>query len=579
VNTRTRIAEDTRHVPRRDYRSSAELVAELEMLQRSLRAHRGKTIADGALRRLLRRAAAFGFHLATLDVREHAQKHHATLAALYRRLPDAPDYARMSPEERFALLTAELRNRRPIATAATDLRGDPGRTLETMRVVRAALDRAKRAVDAAADAFRAMQNIADEAIVAFYDHAARQLEDDAVWDEIAAVNAEDVARARGRGRSTTRLAVSADMRSKMIDGLRGWATTPSRRGAVLQTIEHDGFSVDMLGAPLGIVAFVFEGRPNVLADACGVLRGGNVVAFRIGGDALATARAIMRGAIEPALAATGLPPGAVVLVDSAAHAAGWALFLDRRLSLAVARGSGRTVATLGALAQSVGTPVSLHGTGGAWIVASEHAEDDALRFAVTRSLDRKVCNTLNVCCLVDGPGLRRRADTVLDGLRQAAAARDAPFKLHVAPNAEHLLPEALFSAKVDIARADGVGKEPQAERLATQQLGIEWEWEDSPEITLAVADSIDHAVALFNEHSPRLVATLVSRDSSEQERFYQTIDAPFVGDGHSRWVDGQFALGKPELGLSNWENGRLFGRAGVLTGDSVYTIRTRYRGG
>ena len=141
VNTRQRIAEHTRHVPRRDYHSAAELVAELEMLQRSLRAHRGEAIADGALRRLLRRAAAFGFHLATLDVREHAEKHHATLAALYRRLPDAPDYARMSPAERFELLSEELRNRRPIATPATDLRGDPGRTLETMRVVRAALDR------------------------------------------------------------------------------------------------------------------------------------------------------------------------------------------------------------------------------------------------------------------------------------------------------------------------------------------------------------------------------------------------------------------------------------------------------
>ena len=141
VNTRRRIAEHTRHVPRRDYRSSAELVAELEMLQRSLNAHRGQVIADGALRRLLRRVAAFGFHLATLDVREHAEKHHATLAALYRRLPEAPDYARLSPAERFDLLSDELARRRPIASAATDLRGEPGATLETMRVVRTALDR------------------------------------------------------------------------------------------------------------------------------------------------------------------------------------------------------------------------------------------------------------------------------------------------------------------------------------------------------------------------------------------------------------------------------------------------------
>ena len=96
-NTRRRIAEHARHVPRHDYLTADELVAELELLQRSLRAHRGEVIADGAVRRLLRRAAAFGFHLATLDVREHAEKHHAALAALYRRLPDAPDYAALSP--------------------------------------------------------------------------------------------------------------------------------------------------------------------------------------------------------------------------------------------------------------------------------------------------------------------------------------------------------------------------------------------------------------------------------------------------------------------------------------------------
>ena len=62
--------------------------------------------------------------------------------------------------------------------------------------------------------------------------------------------------------------------TKMIEGLRGWASMPSRRGAVLDTVRHDGFRVDLVGAALGVVAFVFEGRPNVLADACGVLRGG-----------------------------------------------------------------------------------------------------------------------------------------------------------------------------------------------------------------------------------------------------------------------------------------------------------------
>ena len=71
------------------------------------------------------------------------------------------------------------------------------------------------------------------------------------------------------------------------------------------------------------------------------------------------------------------------------------------------------------------------------------------------------------------------------------------------------------------------------------------------------------------------MASLIDDDPNSQERFYETVDAPFVGNGFTRWVDGQFALNRPELGLSNWEGGRLFGRGAVLSGDSVFTIRTR----
>ncbi|HVZ31184.1 MAG TPA: hypothetical protein VG963_02090, partial [Polyangiaceae bacterium] len=58
---------------------------------------------------------------------------------------------------------------------------------------------------------------------------------------------------------------------------------------------------------------------------------------------------------------------------------------------------------------------------------------------------------------------------------------------------------------------------------------------------------------------------------------FANINAPFVGDGFTRWVDGQFALRRPELGLSNWQNGRLLARGGVLTGDGIFTLRTRAR--
>ncbi len=438
-------------------------------------------------------------------------------------------------------------------------------------------DAAKRAVNAAASAFAEMAGVDDGAITAFYHHAAAALADDAVWRKVAEVNAGDVETARRRGRSTTRLGVSEAMRGKMIEGLRGWSAMPSRRGSVLDTVRHDGFDIELVGAALGVVAFVFEGRPNVLADACGVLRGGNTVVFRIGSDALATARTIMQLAIAPALAEAGLPDGTVSLVDSTAHAAGWALFQDRRLALAVARGSGSAVAALGSLARSAGTPVSLHGTGGAWMVVSDKVDERTVEEAVFRSLDRKVCNTLNTCCLVSGPGCDRRAAAVLRGLGRAGDARGAAFKVRVAEGSEKLVPEALFANEIDVMRAQGAVREPQAETIASADLGIEWEWEETPEVSIVGVESVDEAVRLFNDLSPRLVGTLLSRDAAEQERFFNTLDSPFVGDDHTRWVDGQYALGKPELGLSNWQHGRLFGRGGVLTGDDVHTVRLRYR--
>ena len=212
---------------------------------------------------------------------------------------------------------------------------------------------------------------------------------------------------------------------------------------------------------------------------------------------------------------------------------------------------------------------------GSWL--SDSVDDSEVGEAVERSLDRKVCNTLNTCCLVRGPGIERHAARVLDSLCRAGESRSRSFKLHVAEGCEDLVPPSLFSTSVEIVRAQGPVVESQAETIARRDLGIEWEWEETPEVSFVAVDSIDEAVALFNDLSPRLVGSLVSNDPEEHERFFNTLDAPFVGDAHTRWVDGQFALNKPELGLSNWQHGRLFGRGGVLTGDDVYTIRLRYR--
>jgi glutamate-5-semialdehyde dehydrogenase len=401
-----------------------------------------------------------------------------------------------------------------------------------------------KAVSDATAAFASLADCSDDQISEFFERFAARIDDASVFGAVIDANAADVESASARGRSTTRLQLSAAMQRDMASGLRSWGTSPTRRQQLIATTDHDVWSVSSWRAPLGVVGFVFEGRPNVFADATGVLRTGNTAVFRIGSDALGTARQIMRSCVEPALSEVGLPSGSVVLVDSAAHAAGWALFSDPRLALAVARGSGTAVAQLGAVARQHGVPVSLHGTGGAWIVVSEHADTDVVAQTVEHSLDRKVCNTMNVCCIPRSHAAKFN-DVVIDAARRAAAPRGTEAVVH----------------RVTAAERD--------------RLGHEWEWENAPEYWLVEVDSIAEAVDLFNRYSPRLAASLISEDADEQEWFYSAVDAPFVGNGFTRWVDGQFALDQPELGLSNWQSGRLFARGGVLSGDSVFTVRLR----
>ncbi|MEH6482774.1 MULTISPECIES: aldehyde dehydrogenase family protein [Pseudomonas] len=430
------------------------------------------------------------------------------------------------------------------------------------------------AIERAQLAFKAMSAVSDADISRFFDLFAQRLESVETWALIEAANLADIEKAKARGRSTTRLLANEAMRRDMIAGLRAWRDAAPTRGKVLSCVEHDGWKVEQVMAPLGIVAFVFEGRPNVFADAAGVLRTGNTAVLRIGSDALGTAQAIVSHALNPALGEAGLPVGAVSLVESVNHAAGWAMFADRRLSLAVARGSGRAVSQLGSIAQQAGTDVSLHGTGGAWLIANHDADAERFSSVVRNSLDRKVCNTLNVC-LIHRDRAAQLVPLFLAALQEAGAARGQACKLHVVEGSDSYLPADWLSASVEVYRAEGYRTEKQVEPLPENQLGREWEWEETPEVSLKIVDDLDHGIGLFNCYSPQFTVSLISENAQAHAHFYEQVNAPFVGNGITRWVDGQYALNKPELGLSNWENGRLFARSAILSGDGVFTIRSR----
>ena len=229
-------------------------------------------------------------------------------------------------------------------------------TGELLHVPAADRAAAASAVTAAVDAALLLGGVEDAAVDRFFHGFADRLADDAAFAPVAAANAADLDAARARGRSTTRLELTPRMREDMVAGLRGWTDVAAARGTVVDTRVHEGWSLEQVRDRLGVVAFVFEGRPNVVADACGVLRGGNAVVFRIGSDALGTATALMEHAVRPALAEAGLPAGSVSLVASAARAAGWALFSDDRLALAVARRSGPAAAPPRRIARRQGTP-------------------------------------------------------------------------------------------------------------------------------------------------------------------------------------------------------------------------------
>jgi glutamate-5-semialdehyde dehydrogenase len=165
----------------------------------------------------------------------------------------------------------------------------------------------------------------------------------------------------------------------------------------------------------------------------------------------------------------------------------------------------------------------------------------------------------------------------LSALRRAGARRGQDCKLHIVREAEAYLPADWKAARVRVRRADGEHEEAQVELIARETLSQEWEWEETPEVSLVIVDELNEAVALFNRYSPQFDASLIAEDPLAHRRFFEGVNAPFVGDGFTRWVDGQYAFDRPELGLSNWEHGRLFARGGVLAGDGVFTVRTRAR--
>jgi phosphoenolpyruvate carboxylase len=138
--TRTRLTSGL-HKPGRDYRDGAELLADLLLLQDSVRRNQGPLVAGGALDRLVRTVAAMGLVLATMDVREHAEKHHHAVGQLMDRTWELSfPYADLARHHRLAALSKELTARRPLAAHPLPLDEEGAKTAGVFTAITWALD-------------------------------------------------------------------------------------------------------------------------------------------------------------------------------------------------------------------------------------------------------------------------------------------------------------------------------------------------------------------------------------------------------------------------------------------------------
>ena len=341
--------------------------------------------------------------------------------------------------------------------------------------------------------------------------------------EVLEANADDVARAEAAGTAPTvvdRLRLTADRVVAMADGLRQVAALADPVGEVVAGwVRPNGLRIQQVRVPLGVVGIIYENRPNVTSDAFGLcLKSGNV-AFLRGSSAAISSNHAVAAVIREALAKTGLPEDALVLVDDTSRESAVAFMRLRGVvDVLIPRGGPSLIA---AILEHATVPVVIDGAGNC------HVYVDA-------TADLAMATEIVVNAKTQRPSVCNAAESLV--VHRSVAGELLPTLAEALAGVELVGDLAAREAEPSIRPAE-------PEDFATEFLG--------PKMSVAVVPDLDAAIAHVNRHSSGHSEAIVTADLSAATRFTREVDAAAVlVNASTRFVDGErFGFGA-EIGIS-----------------------------
>jgi glutamate-5-semialdehyde dehydrogenase len=343
--------------------------------------------------------------------------------------------------------------------------------------------------------------------------------------DIQAANDRDLAAAEAAGMEAgplDRLRLTDARLQGMANGLRTVAALPDPVGEVLDGWKRpNGLELTRVRVPLGVVAIIYENRPNVTSDAVALcIKSGNAALLRGSSSALESNVAIV-GVLREALVKHGLPEDAVVLVEDTAHETAIEVMrLTESVDCLIPRGGP---ALIRSIRENATVPVVIDGDGNCHVYVDASADlDESLTIVVNAKTQRpSVCNAA-------------------ESLVVHEAVADA-FVPRVA--------DVLHSNGVVMVGDDAARRRSDLIAPATEDdFGREYL---ALQISIAVVPDLDAAIAHVNRYGTGHTEAILTRDLASARRFAQAVDAAAIMvNASTRFVDGEeFGFGA-EIGIS-----------------------------